>query len=274
MARAKRPLLAPERHALILQHLRENDSASLATLTRLTGSSESTIRRDLLELSARSPNLRRTHGGVVSSRLESSTYEPPARVAAQLHAAAKQRIGAAAARMVREGQSVMFDSGSTVAEAARAVARRGLPITAITNDLAIAQILSASDSIAVIVSGGMVRPGSATLYGPPCEALLATVHFDLLFLGTHSVSESGLTESSLEIAQAKRRMIDAAKRVVLLADQSKFGGRSFAHICPLEDVDVLIADAAPPDALGERLQAAGVESRIAWTPAPLCQGNP
>lgn len=262
MEKRKRPLLVPERHALILNHLQDNDSASVETLTRLTRASESTIRRDLLELSARNSGLRRTHGGVVSGRLESSTYEPPAQVAEQLNRASKQRIGAAAAAMIADGESVLFDSGTTVMEAARVAVRRGLGMTAITNDLLIAQVLNTSPSINAIVTGGTVRPHSNTLFGPPAEGLLQMVHVDLLFLGAHAVSQSGLTESSMEIAQIKQRMVASAKRVILLADQSKFERRSFARICGLVDVDVLVTDAAPGAALAEELRQAGVEVRL------------
>ena len=99
MEKRKRPLLVPERHALILKHLQDNDSASVETLTRLTRASESTIRRDLLELSARNSGLRRTHGGVVSGRLESSTYEPPAQGGGELNRGAKEGIGGGACVM-------------------------------------------------------------------------------------------------------------------------------------------------------------------------------
>lgn len=267
MNKRKRAILAPERHALILQHLQHNDSASMKVLARLTGFSESTIRRDLLELSARSDKVRRTHGGVVSGRLESSTYEPPVQVAEQLHAGAKRHIGRAAAELVSHGQCVMFDSGSTVMEAARAAVRRGISMTAITNDLAIAQVLNTAPQVRVIVTGGTARPNSNTLYGPPGEALLLTVHVDLLFLGVHALSEAGLTESSMEIAEMKRRMIAASRQVVLLADGSKFGRRAFARIVGIEEVDVLVTDAAPAGALADALDANSVAVHLA-SPEP------
>jgi DeoR family transcriptional regulator of aga operon len=262
MENHKRQLLAPERHALILNHLRGNDSASLSTLTELTGASESTIRRDLLELSARSGNVRRIHGGVVSTRMESSTYEPPAQVAEQLNPEAKQRIGAAAARLILDGQSVMFDSSSTVMEAARAVIKQGLAITAITNDLAIAQVLNGAPTGSVIVTGGTARPNSNTLYGPACESLLRDIHVDLLFLGAHTISSTGLTESALEIAEIKRRMISTAKRVVLLVDRSKFGQRSFVRICGLDRIHMLITDASAEQCGDLGLHESGIELQL------------
>jgi DeoR family transcriptional regulator of aga operon len=263
MKNQKRALLAPERHALILQHLQHNDGASLDVLARLTGTSQSTIRRDLLELSARNDQVRRTHGGVVSGRLESSTYEPPVQVAEQLHSEAKRCIGEAAAELVCDGQCVMFDSGSTVMEAARAVVKRGISMTAITNDLAIAQILNAAPQVRVIVTGGTARPRSNTLYGPPGEALLLTVHVDLLFLGVHAVSDAGLTESSMEIAEMKRRMIAASRQVVLLADESKFGRRAFARIGGLDEIDLIVTDRPPAAALAQVLTEHGVAIRLA-----------
>jgi DeoR family transcriptional regulator of aga operon len=262
MEKTKRSLLAPERHALILNHLRDSGTASLATLMGLTGASESTIRRDLLELSARSGNVRRIHGGVISTRLESSTYEPPTQVAEQLNAEAKQRIGEAAAALILDGQSVMYDSSSTVMEAARATVRNGLAVTAITNDLGIGQVLNTASSGSVIVTGGTVRPNSNTLYGPACEALLRGIHVDLLLLGAHAVSSIGLTESAMEIAEIKRHMIGTAKRVVLLVDKSKFGRRSFAHICALDRIDMVITDADAEACAQHGLGELGIDIRM------------
>lgn len=255
-------MLAPQRHAIILEHLRGSGSASLATLVDLTGASESTIRRDLLALSSHSGNVRRIHGGAVSARPESSIYEPPSQVAEHLNTQAKQRIGDAAAKLMLDGQSVIFDSSSTVMAAARAAIKRGLSITAITNDLAIAQVLNTSAAGSVIVSGGTLRSNTNTMYGPVCESLLREIHVDLLFLGAHAVSETGLSESSMEIADIKRHMISTAKRVVLLADQSKFGRRSFAHICGLRDLDMMITDATAAQCAEYGLQETGVQLRL------------
>lgn len=263
MPTKRRPLLVPERHALILEHLESNESASLATLVRLTGSSESTIRRDLQELAAAGRGWKRTHGGIVSDRMSSSTYEPPTQVAAHLHAEGKQRIGVAAAALVSSGQSVLFDSGTTVMEAARATVRRGVALSAITNDLAIAQVLVSGRDIDVIVTGGQVRPNSNTLHGSPGDALLQTVCVDLLLLGAHALDAAGITESSIPIAEMKKRMMAAARRTVLLADASKFGQRSFARIAGLPGIQAVITDAEPEPDLREVLRNAGVELIVA-----------
>ena len=259
----RRPLLVPERHALILEHLESNESASLATLVRLTGSSESTIRRDLMELAAAGRGWKRTHGGIVSDRISSSTYEPPTQVATHLRAGEKQRIGAAAAALAASGQSVLFDSGTTVMEAARATVRRGIALSALTNDLAIAQVLASAPTIDVIVTGGQVRPNSNTLHGPPGEALLQSVCVDLLLLGAHAIDSTGITESSMPIAEMKKRMMAAARRTVLLVDRSKFGQRSFARIAGLDGIDAVVTDAEPSRDLRDALRDAGVELIVA-----------
>src|SRR5690606_25958318 len=140
------------------------------------------------------------------------------------------RIGAAAAALAAPGQSVLFDSGTTVMEAAKAIVRRDVALSAITNDVAIAQVLMSGRGIDVIVTGGQVRPNSNTLHGSPGEPFLQTVCVDLLLLGAHALDASGITESSMPIAEMKKRMMAAARRTVLLLDRSKFGQRSFVRI--------------------------------------------
>lgn len=262
MPAKRRPLLVPERHALILEHLASHESASLTTLVRLTGSSESTIRRDLQELAAAGRGWKRTHGGIVSDRMSSSTYEPPTQIAALLHAEGKQRIGAAAAALAAPGQSVLFDSGTTVMEAAKAIVRRDVALSAITNDVAIAQVLMSGRGIDVIVTGGQVRPNSNTLHGSPGEPFLQTVCVDLLLLGAHALDASGITESSMPIAEMKKRMMAAARRTVLLLDRSKFGQRSFVRIARLADIHTVITDAEPDQDLRDALRDAGVELMV------------
>ena len=252
-------MLAPERHALILQHLQSHGSASLATLMELTGASGSTLRRDLRELSTRDGALRRTHGGVVSNLLDTATYEPPSQVAQHLHAEEKRAIGRAAAELIDEGQSVVFDSGSTVVEAARAVVGRGLGIIAITNDLTVAQILNGSARVRLIVTGGTVRHGSNTLHGFPGHVLLQEIQADVMLLGAHAISDEGLSESSIEIAEMKRRMMAAARRVILLADASKFGRRAFARICGLHEIHTLVSDKQPPEFILESMRESGAQ---------------
>lgn len=233
--------LPVQRQALILDYIRQHGAGSIHDLAKAIGSSVSTIRRDLERLEARRA-LTRARGGAVVPAEPHATFEPAADLAAQLARAEKRMIGAAAAEMLAEGESVIFDSGSTVLCAAQAVLARAMALTAVTNDLGIAQILAQSGAIRVIVAGGTIRHGSLSLTGEPGRDFLAGLHADTLLLGTHTISGAVITDTSIEIAAMKRAMIKAARRVVLLADSSKFQRPAFATICGLDEIDVLVTD--------------------------------
>lgn len=241
--------LPVQRQALILDYIRQHGAGSIHDLAKAIGSSVSTIRRDLERLEARRA-LTRARGGAVVPAEPDATFEPAADLAAQLARAEKRMIGAAAAEMLAEGESVIFDSGSTVLCAAQAVLARAMALTAVTNDLGIAQILAQSEAIRVIVAGGTIRHGSLSLTGEPGRDFLAGLHADTLLLGTHTISGTVITDTSIEIAAMKRAMIKAVRRVVLLADSSKFQRPAFATICGLDEIDVLVTDdGADPSAL-------------------------
>jgi DeoR family transcriptional regulator of aga operon len=154
------------------------------------------------------------------------------------------------------GQSVLFDSSSTVLSAAEALVQRPIEITAVTNDVNLASVLAmASDAIKVVVPGGEIRPGSFTLLGSTTKSFLERLHVDVAFTGIHAITGSLLSEGSLEVAEVKRAIIRAAERVVLLADYSKFGPSAFYEVAHADAVHDLITDRdAPQDAL-DGLQA-------------------
>ena len=258
----RRSVHVPEhRRALILDHIRQHGSASIQALSEAIGISGSTVRRDLGELELKG-YLHRTHGGAILQRTQQSTFEPEPAVAAGLAMAQKEAIGYRAAALLKPGESVIFDSGSTVAAAAAALVERVIPVTAVTNDLSIAQLLSRSTQVKLVVAGGTVRPGTSTIVGEPGQEFFKTIHADVAFIGTHAVSADGLTETSLEVAAMKRALIAAARRVVLLADSSKFQPPAFCRICAIEQIHELITDdGADADALDD-LRARGLEVTI------------
>ncbi len=230
-----------QRQALILDHIRQHGAASIHRLAETIGTSLSTIRRDLEQLEARHA-LSRARGGAVLPAEPHATFEPAASLSAELARTEKRLIGAAAAEMLMPGESVIFDSSSTVFCAAQAVLARAIALTAVTNDLGIAQVLAQSEGIRVLVVGGTIRSGSLTLTGDPGQDFLASLHADIVFLGTHTISGRLITDTSLEIAAMKRAMIKAARRVVLLADSSKFQLPAFSTICELGDIHALVTD--------------------------------
>jgi DeoR/GlpR family transcriptional regulator of sugar metabolism len=258
MSNPSRPEAIPaHRRALVLEHVRRLGAASIHELAEAIGASASTIRRDLEQLQS-AGYLQRSHGGALLPRTPTATFEPEASFAAGLARAQKRAIGLAAAALLSPGEAVIFDSSSTVQEAARAVVQSGIALTAVTNDLGTGQILAASPAIRVVVPGGTVRVGSLTLVGEPGVAFLADVHADVALIGVHAIAGRLLTETSLETAAMKRAMIAAGRRVVVLADATKFQSAAFCTICDAAAVHALITSTAATAAALDPLRELGI----------------
>lgn len=203
--------------------------------------SVSTVRRDLKYLDDKG-YLERTHGGAVWETTNSKKFEPGIEIAAALASDAKEAIGMAAAAIVKPGQTVIFDSGTTTLAAARRTRAAGTAFTAVTNDLTIAATLSADATVEVVVPGGTVRPGSPTMLGITAQRFIDSINADIALIGTHAVSDGHLSDTGIDLAEIKQAMIRAAERVILLADSSKFGGRAFAKFAQITEIDLLITD--------------------------------
>jgi DeoR/GlpR family transcriptional regulator of sugar metabolism len=201
------------------------------------------------------------HGGAVSARGRS--FEPPLLLRAGEHTEAKQRIGACAAELVADGDSIALDIGTTSLEVARnLLGRRNLTI--LTPSLHIANLFLNRVDIRLILPGGILRPGEASLIGHLTQQAFQQLFVDRLFLGVGGISaEVGLTEYSLDDALVKQTMIRSAKEIILVADASKFDRITFAAVAPLEAIHVLVTDRAPPPSLAARLKEAGVIVHIA-----------
>lgn len=258
---ARVDLLPAQRHALILDVLRESGAVSVQELSERLDASVSTVRRDLDYLTEQG-YLDRTHGGAIIRKAPTARFEPEASISAELARSQKAHIGAEAARRVEATQSVLFDASSTVQAASRSLLAMQIPLTAVTNDLITAGILSQLPQIETIVTGGVVRPGSGTMIGAPGEPFLSTIHVDIAFIGVHAISAQAFTETSLALAAMKRRMIDAAAYVIVLADSSKFGLTSFCDICALGDVDEVITDSGASAAQIDAIRAAGTTCSV------------
>ncbi len=239
-------VLPAKRRALVLEKVRRSGVVSIQELVAEIEASASTIRRDLEHLTAEGA-LVRTHGGAVALSEPSSTFELEPGINAHIRPTQKMAIGAEAARRIRSGDSVIFDASSTVHAAAEAAASLDLTITAVTNSLDIAQLCAGSTPWRVYVLGGQVRPGSQMLLGDATEGLLTTMHADLCLIGTYAVTDGIMTDPLPEVASLKRRMIRAARRVILLADGTKFRAPAFAEFCRADQVAEVITDAGAPE---------------------------
>jgi DeoR family fructose operon transcriptional repressor len=239
-------MLPAERKRTIVQLVTERDGCSVAELAAELDFSKATIRRDLQDLAA-AGRIERSHGGAVPADSVGRERSYDQREVERLDA--KRAIGTRASEEIRDGQAVCFDAGTTTMEVARAAPNGGF--VAVTNMAEIALELADGDAD-VKLTGGTLRPRSHALVGPGAEAFLDQSNFDLLFLGINGIAaDAGLSTPDEDEAAVKRRMVAAASRVVLVADSSKFGERSFRSVAAPDDVDRLVTDAPLPPELAE-----------------------
>jgi DeoR family transcriptional regulator of aga operon len=237
----------------ILAQLGSTGSVSVSELAETLGASPATVRRDL-ELLEEQKLLSRSHGGAVRNGL---LYELPVRYRGGQKAQEKSRIADAAAERIADAQTVGLTGGTTTTEVARRL--RGRQLTIVTNAINIASELVISESIRLVVTGGVARPQSYELTGPLAERTLEGLNVDVLFLGVDGVNASGLTTYDEVEAQTDRKMVERAARVIVVCDSSKIGRSALSSISTLSEIDELITDVdAPADHLGA-LRDAGVE---------------
>ncbi len=251
-------MIAAQRRALILEELRREGAGSIVALADKIGVSPSTIRRDL-EFLTEGGYIVRSHGGALLKEQHRTTFEPEAEIGAHVARAAKEAIGAYAATLVEDGQSVIFDSSSTVLEAAKAVVARNLRLTVCTNDIGTALVLARSEALQLVVLGGTTRRGSLTMIGDPGLSFLERLHADVAFIGIHALVGGRLSETSIDVSAMKRRMISNAARSVLLADSSKFRHPAFCDVGSVTDVNCVVTDSGLAEGERLRLAEAGVE---------------
>lgn len=252
-------MLAEERRQAVVDLVRSRGAARLVELAEALGVSEMTVRRDVAELAARGL-LDRVHGGAMAPRA-ASTDEPGFTAKSALHVEAKTLIAREAARLVAPGTSVAVSAGTTTHLAAGLL--REVPgLTVVTNSLPVADLLSAAGpgpaDREVLLVGGRRTPSRA-LVGPLAVRALGDVTVDVLLLGAHGVDpQRGVSTPTLEEAETDRALARAARRVVVLADSSKWRTVGLATALPLEDVDVLVTDVGlPPHAREEAAARVG-----------------
>lgn len=252
-------MLSEERRREIVELLRNNGRVLVRDLARRFRTSLITIRKDLESLHHQGL-LERTHGGALPLR-SGALQDQPLAQKERLHRKEKLRIANAAARMIRQDQVVILDSGTTTTAIARGCRHlRGLTI--ITNATNIAAEL-ADSSVEVILTGGSLRKQSYSLVGPLAEESLRKFSADLLFLAVDGFDVNyGLTTPNQLEARVNRAMSEAARRTIVVCDSSKFGRRSLSLIMPVSFVHEVITDRAIPRTDLKALREAGVEVKL------------
>jgi DeoR family transcriptional regulator of aga operon len=256
---SERGLLIEERRRRICELLRAEGRVTVDALAGRFGTSQVTIRADLSMLESAGA-LTRTHGGA----LVLPEADQSLNVKQLQHHAEKVRIAEAAAALIRDGETIILDSGTTTAEIARRIRTLELKsINVITNALNIAALLIDVPSVRLIVPGGILRRESNSLSGPMAEAALGTLQANRLYLGADGIDpQLGVMTPHLAEAELNAKMIAIARVVVVVADASKFTRRNISLIARTEQVNMLITDRAAPAEAIEHLRARGVEVRL------------
>lgn len=232
-------MLSEERRREILDLLQSEGRVLVGDLSKRFRTSLITIRKDLQVLHHMG-QLERTHGGALPVKT-GALYDRTLREKERLHRREKLRIATAAAAMIRTGQVVILDSGTTTTAIAKAC-RHFKNLTIITNATNVAEEL-AGTSVEVILTGGTLRKNSFSLVGPLAEESLHRLSADLLFLAVDGFDvQYGLTTPNLLEARVNRAMAEAARRTIVVCDSSKFGRRSLSLILPTTAVHETITD--------------------------------
>jgi DeoR family fructose operon transcriptional repressor len=251
-------MLAETRRKRLMELITNQGFATLEELVRGLGVSESTVRRDLEALDA-AGSIRRTHGGAV---VPGEGRAMPALEDRSTTAQDEKRaIGQAAAALVEDGDTILLDGGTTTLEVARALAHR--PVQVVTNSLPIAQLLTASKDIDLILVGGYVYPRTGVAMGPLATATLQGIRVRHAILGAGGIVADGVYNSNGLLVETEREMMACAQDVMIVADRSKFGRISLSWLCGFDAIRRIVTDPGLPDEYRSLLTAAGVQIKIA-----------
>ena len=250
-----------ERRSRLLDIIRIRGFAALEELVRELGVSESTVRRDLDALEEQG-SARRTHGGVLYSggmpRLAVFDERQPA------NWAAKRAIAVTAASVIEDGETVLLDGGTTTYEVARLLVGRSLQV--VTNSLPVANLFATVARTDLVLLGGYVSPRTGVCLGPYANELLGRLHVTTTVLSAAGISEEGLFNAHLLLAETEQAMLKAAGRVMVVADSSKFGRKSLTLVSTLDAIDLVVSDDGLPQRWRDIVTASEASLFIAPVP--------
>ncbi len=249
---------AEERQRRLEEFLQHVEFASLEELAKHVGASISTVRRDLTLLET-GGTLRRTHGGARIIAPRSDEFVFSARETH--HLAEKELIGRACAELIQPRETVIIDVGTTAYRAARCLEGKTLQI--VTNSLPVANHFASAQKVEVLVTGGVIYPRLGVLVGPLAVEAFSKIHADTAIMSAGGITVAGVTNSHGLLIEIQRAMIQAAQRVILCLDHTKFGRLSVSFLCELDSVDIVVTDPAAPPELVEALRAQGLEVVVA-----------
>lgn len=247
-------MYATERQQQILELARRDGRVEVKDLAESFDVTTETVRRDLTVLERRGL-VRRTHGGAIP--VERLGFEPAVSDREGRMAGQKERIAKAALDEVPDGGAVLLDAGTTTVRLAELLPT-DRELTVVTHALPVATVLATRPNVILHLLGGTVRGRTLAAVGAWTEQALRDIYADVAFVGTNGITvEHGLTTPDLGEAAVKRAIVHAARRVVVLADHTKFGRSDLAHVAPLSAVDTVITDLELDPELADEVEAAG-----------------
>ena len=241
----------------MIELVRLRGFAALPDLANELQVSESTVRRDLDYLEE-SGEAKRTHGGVVYTGPSPKLGHFDQRQKTQWDK--KRLIAAAAAALIEDGDTILLDGGSTTYELGRLLVNR--PLQVVTNSLPVANLFTSSEADLVLV-GGYVHTRTVVSLGPYANEMLADLIVRRAVLSIAGANDLGYYNSNLLLVETERVMMKSADEVIVVADSTKFGHTSLAHLCGLGDIDILVVDNDLTKDWRGKLTAAGVKVVIA-----------
>ena len=247
-----------ERRSRLLELVRERGFAALPDLADLLDVSESTVRRDL-EALEEGGQARRTHGGVfytgASPKLPHFDQLQPAQWDK------KRAIARLAAELIEDGDTVLLDGGTTTYEVARLLV--GRPLQIVTNSLPTANLFASNANTDLVLLGGYVYPRTGVSLGPYANEMRKRLNGRRAVLGVAGVNDRGVYNSNLLLVETERAMMQAAEEVIVVADSTKFGHQSLAHLAPLEEAGRLVVDDGITPQWKRKIESAGVRLHVA-----------
>jgi len=249
-------MYAEERQQHILERARARGRVDVATLAEDLDVTPETVRRDLTILE-RHGHLRRVHGGAIP--VERLGFELGMEARSERLVAEKERIAKAAMDHVPAEGTILLDAGTTTLRLAEAIPR-DLTLTVVTNSLSAAGVLAGHANVSLYLLGGRVRGRTLAAVGSWATSALQDICVDVAFMGTNGLTVArGLTTPDQSEAAAKRAMIGAARRSVVLTDHTKVGIDHFSRVAPLRDIAAVITDIGLDPETASAIEAEGPE---------------
>jgi DeoR family glycerol-3-phosphate regulon repressor len=239
----------------ILAAVKSSGACSIVELAQALKVSDETIRRNIKPL-VHEGLVEKVHGGIVLN--QNQEPEPPFEKRMNEQIEEKKLISSLLAEIIKDGDSIMLDTGSTTAYVARALSERH-NLSVVTNCTEIARTLARGPTNRVHICGGALRPDDWATFGSSAIAFVRQFQVTYAVLSIGGVTDSGeFMDYHLEEAEFSRAVIEQSRKTIVVADHTKFGSRNFVKVCDFEQVDMIVTDRQPPDNILLRLTESGV----------------